>query len=62
MAYVDLNPVRAAMAKIPEDSAHTSIQKRAKKAKASSTASARITKLRRQPKTRYAGWYPHEAY
>jgi REP element-mobilizing transposase RayT len=34
MAYVDLNPVRAAMAKTPEDSAHTSIQKRAKKAKA----------------------------
>ena len=34
MAYVDLNPVRAAMAKTPEDSAHTSIQKRAKKTKA----------------------------
>ena len=34
MAYVDLNPVRAKMAKTPEDSAHTSIQKRVKKAKA----------------------------
>jgi REP element-mobilizing transposase RayT len=34
MANVDLNPVRAKMAKTPEDSAHTSIQKRAKKAKA----------------------------
>ncbi|QPG07188.1 transposase [Salinimonas marina] len=27
MAYVDLNPVRARLAKTPEDSAHTSIQK-----------------------------------
>jgi REP element-mobilizing transposase RayT len=34
MAYVDLNPVRATMTKTPEDSAHTSIQKHAKKAKA----------------------------
>jgi len=32
MAYVDLNPVRAGMAKTPEASDHTSIQKRLGKA------------------------------
>ncbi|MCW8090195.1 transposase, partial [Alteromonas ponticola] len=39
MAYVDLNPVRACLAKNPEESAHTSIQKRVNAAK-----------LQRQPK------------
>ncbi|MBL1277925.1 MAG: transposase [Ectothiorhodospiraceae bacterium] len=35
LAYVDLNPIRADMAKTPEASAHTSIQKRLKKAQKS---------------------------
>jgi hypothetical protein len=33
IAYVDLNPVRASMAKTPEESEHTSIKQRAEKAK-----------------------------
>ena len=33
IAYVDLNPLRAAMAKTPEESEHTSVKKRAEKAK-----------------------------
>jgi REP element-mobilizing transposase RayT len=33
MAYVDLNPIRAGMAKMPETSKHTSVRKRMKKMK-----------------------------
>jgi hypothetical protein len=54
MAYVDLNPVRAAMAKTPEDSAHTSIKRRCEAAKSNGRKDGVVAK---QPRAlqRFAG-------
>jgi hypothetical protein len=49
MAYVDLNPVRAGMAKTPETSGHTSVKKRCEKA----NKSKKPNQVNQQEKTLY---------
>ena len=49
MAYVDLNPVRAGMAKTPEQSDHTSVKKRCEKA----SKSKKPNQINQQEKSLY---------
>ena len=49
MEYVDFNPVRAGMAKTPEESDHTSVKKRCEKAKKSKA----LNQVNQQEKTLY---------
>jgi hypothetical protein len=50
MAYVDLNPVRAQMAKAPEQSDHTSIKKRVEAARQSKTQPEALAKFVGNPR------------
>jgi hypothetical protein len=49
MAYVDLNPIRSRMAKTPETSDHTSIQRRINKQTRTKTSQSHADPLSQQP-------------
>ena len=54
MAYVDLNPVRAAIAETPEDSAHTSIYSRFEAANSEGRVNGVVAKQPKAPQ-RFVG-------